>query len=125
MSPRKSTLFLSYLGVFTGALILVFVHAGLERRGDSPLVRERTAMVERFGLTDLCIFTDARYTRNPAVADLSTPFQDHPMSMEHFPSASVIAPPALLRRSPDSGAAGLSWKRAQGAQSPGKGTGSR
>jgi hypothetical protein len=125
MSPRKSTVFLSYLGVTAGALFLVFVHAALERRDDSPFVRERAAMVEKYGLTDLCIFTDARYTRNPAVADLSTPFQDHPMSMEHFPSASVIAPPALIRRSPDSGAAGLSWKRVQGPQSPTKGAGSK
>jgi hypothetical protein len=55
-------------------------------------------MVNKYGLTDLCLFTDARYTRNPAMADFATPFQDHPSSMEHFPSGSIIGPPAHVRQ---------------------------
>ena len=61
----------------------------------------RLALMERqvaaYGLTDLCIFTEARYTRNPAVADFWTAFQDHPASLEHFPSGSLIEPPPHLR----------------------------
>jgi hypothetical protein len=125
MSLRKSTVFLSYLGATTGVLILVFAQAALERRDDSPFLRERASMVERYGLTDLCIFTDARYTRNPAAADLGTPFQDHPFSMEHFPSASIIAPPALIRRSPNCGGANLPWTGGQKLRSDAKGAGSR
>jgi hypothetical protein len=55
-------------------------------------------VVQRYGLTDLCLFTDARYTRHPAMADLNTPFQDYPMSFEHFPSGSFLTPPQHLTR---------------------------
>jgi hypothetical protein len=47
-------------------------------------------------LTDLCLFTDAQYTRHPAVAVLNTPFQDYPLSFEHFPSGSLSGPPPHL-----------------------------
>ncbi len=49
--------------------------------------------MRRLGLTDLALFTEARYTRHPSQADRFTPFQEHPSSLEHFPSGSVAAPP--------------------------------
>ncbi|RMG68755.1 MAG: hypothetical protein D6710_09755 [Nitrospirae bacterium] len=48
-------------------------------------------IVKRFGLTDLSIFTEARYTRHPSLADLHSAFQDHPMSLEHFPTGSIVS----------------------------------
>lgn len=51
------------------------------------------ALAARLGLTDLAIFTEARYTRHPSQADLHSPFQDHPLALEHFPSGSLISPP--------------------------------
>jgi hypothetical protein len=51
------------------------------------------AMVRRLGLTDLALFTEARYTRHPSQADRFAPFQDHPGALEHFPTGSVVAPP--------------------------------
>ena len=45
------------------------------------------------GLTDLCISTEARYTRHPAVSDPMAPFMDHPGAIEHFPSGSFWTPP--------------------------------
>ncbi len=56
---------------------------------------EGAAVVKRFGLTDLALFNEARYTRHPSQADLFAPFQDHPGALEHFPSGSLVAPPAL------------------------------
>ncbi len=109
MVARKSTVFLSYLAATTGVFIFVFVYAALERREDSSFIRERITMAQRYGLTDLCIFTDARYARNPALADLSTPFQDHPGSLEHFPSGSTIAPPAVIRHDSGSKGSDVSW----------------
>lgn len=44
------------------------------------------ALVREAGLTDLALFTEARYSRHPSMADLHTAFQDNPMSFEHFPS---------------------------------------
>lgn len=101
MQKRKSTIFLSFVAVELLALLLVFGDVVYRLRRDAPFLRERMAMVEDFGLTDLCLFTDARYARHPAMADLNTAFQDHPVSLEHFPSGSIIAPPARMRRGLD------------------------
>lgn len=60
---------------------------------------ERAKLVRALGLTDLCLFTEARYTRHPAVADRHAAFQDHPGALEHFPSGSLAAPPPFLRES--------------------------
>jgi len=98
MLKRKSNIFFLCLAVNVFALLLVFTHAFFEGRNNTPLLRERAGMVEKYQLTDLCLFTDARYTRNPVMADFSTPFQDHPLSMEHFPSGSIISPPEHLAR---------------------------
>ncbi len=48
--------------------------------------------VAAFGLSDLCIATDARYIRNPAVSDRLTPYMDHPGNIEHFPTGSFWVP---------------------------------
>ncbi len=48
------------------------------------------------GLTDLCVSTEARYTRHPAVSDPMAPFMDHPGAVEHFPSGSFWAPPGFM-----------------------------
>ena len=48
--------------------------------------------VSGLGLTDLCISTEARYTRHPAVSDRVVAFMDHPGAIEHFPTGSFWAP---------------------------------
>ena len=47
--------------------------------------------VAGLGLTDLCVATEARYTRHPAVSDPMAPFMDHPGAIEHFPTGSFWA----------------------------------
>lgn len=64
-----------------------------------PQLLEKRALVKTYGLTDLCLFTEARYTRHPTLADQHSPFQDGPLSFEHFPSGTLFSPPpALLAR---------------------------
>ena len=58
-------------------------------RADAAATR---ALAARLGLTDLALFTEARYTRHPSQADLHSAFQDHPLALEHFPSGSLIVP---------------------------------
>lgn len=65
---------------------------------ERPFLQEKREMVKMLKLTDLCLFTEARYTRHPSLADLSTPFQEHPMALEHFPSGSIMPPPPHLLR---------------------------
>jgi hypothetical protein len=97
MSLRKSSLFLAFTASSVMCLAVLFAHGAAERRDQAPVLNEKRSIVERLGLTDLCLFTDARYTRNPAVADRSTPFQDNPMSLDYFPSGSIMPPPPHLR----------------------------
>lgn len=72
---------------------LMFIHASFRTGKDAPFLREKGEMVKRFELTDLCLFTEASYTRHLTQADLHTPFQDSPVSLEHFPSGSMVMPP--------------------------------
>jgi hypothetical protein len=75
-------------------------HAGAEAR-----FAANRALARWFAVTDLCLFTDARYTRHPSLADRHSPFQDYPLAMEHFPSGSLVLPPAHLA-APDQKAGG-------------------
>jgi hypothetical protein len=55
-------------------------------------------VVRTLELTDLCLFTEARYTRHLSQADVYSAFQDHPVSLEHFPTGSVAGPTTGLWR---------------------------
>lgn len=95
---RKSNLFLFYLAINIILLFLMFAHASFKKEIEMGFLRKRGEMVQRLGLSDLCLFTEASYTRHLSQADLHTPFQDYPMSLEHFPSGSLVMPPAALRK---------------------------
>ena len=60
-------------------------------------MHSKRVLVRELMLTDLAVWTKARYTRHPSQADLFTPFQDYPASVEHFPAGSIIAPPEHIR----------------------------
>jgi hypothetical protein len=93
---RKSTFFLFYVALNVILLFLIFTHASFTRKTGMEFVREKTEIVRKLQLTDLCLFTEASYTRHLSQADLHTPFQDSPMSLEHFPSGSLVAPPRSI-----------------------------
>jgi hypothetical protein len=95
---RKSDLFLSLVAACCLVLLFFSAHALVRIRNDAAAIGRTRALVEDLELTDLCLFTEARYTRNLSQADLQTPFQDHPMSLEHFPSGSLAMPPQGERR---------------------------
>jgi hypothetical protein len=79
----------TFLGSFADAARLAHLR--------EPAQALRAAQAERLRLTDLALFTEARYTRHRSLADLHSAFQDHPLSLEHFPSGSLLPPPAQLR----------------------------
>ena len=45
------------------------------------------------GLTDPALMTEARYGRHLSLSDRHTPFQDHPLAFDHFPTGSLLPPP--------------------------------
>jgi len=99
MEMRKSQTFLLFLAACCVLVALMYAHAGWRQRADAAELETRARVAGYHGLTDLCLFTDARYTRNPSMADFNTAFQDSPLSLEHFPSGSVLGiPPHLKHR---------------------------
>ena len=76
---------------------LTFTHAWLQRQADLPMIEAVAGVVANQELTDLSLFTEARYTRHASQADLHSAFQDHPIALEHFPTGSLVGPPAGLR----------------------------
>ncbi len=95
---RKSSFALILAGIGVLLIGLMFTHARLQRQTDLASIEAVAGVVANLELTDLALFTEARYTRHPSQADLHSAFQDHPVALEHFPTGSIAGPPAGLRR---------------------------
>lgn len=95
---RPSSLCLTLFGVCMVLMGLMFIHAYGQYRADGLYINQMSDVVKNLELTDLCLFTEARYTRHLSQADLHSAFQDHPLSLEHFPAGSIAGPPPGLRR---------------------------
>lgn len=94
MTVPKARVFIAVTVIQVVVLAAIFVwslRAGTERA--SREVAAQRELVLHLELTDLAIWTEARYTRHPSQADLFAPFQDGPSSIEHFPAGSVVAAP--------------------------------
>jgi len=79
-------------------LAFILIQAGYVTQGDLALLRQKSEVVKNLELTDLCLFTEARYTRHPSQADWHTARQSHPLALDHFPSGSIIGPPEILKK---------------------------
>ena len=91
---RKSSIYFSFVATLALGLTAFFLLYPLTvRRYHDGKLRESERLVRELGLTDLCLFTEARYTRHPSQADLHSAFQDHPLSFDHYPSGSMVMPP--------------------------------
>ncbi|MBI5848221.1 MAG: hypothetical protein HZB31_09795 [Nitrospirae bacterium] len=78
--------------------VALMMHAAAGRKAAGPRLERENRLVSSLKLTDLCLFTEARYTRHPSMADRNTAFQDYPFSFEHFPSGSLMPVPEILRK---------------------------
>jgi len=95
---RRSTYCLIVLCINMLLMGLIYAHASSGRRGDASSLARMAGEMGRLELTDLCLFTESRYTRHLSQTDLYSAFQDHPVSLEHFPAGSVAGPPRGVRR---------------------------
>jgi len=85
--------FLSFIALLVVLIVANLVWARQQRVQAEARARDSRELVRHLGLTDLAVWSEARYTRHPSQADLFTPFQEFPGSLEHFPAGSLIAPP--------------------------------
>lgn len=95
---RRSSVFFIQTVIGFIVLCLILIHSYMSIKDRENEISLKKEMVKTLGITDLCLFTEARYTRHPSMADLNTPFQDYPLSLEHFPSGSLIGPPGHVKR---------------------------
>ncbi|WIM04811.1 MAG: hypothetical protein OHM77_08865 [Candidatus Nitricoxidivorans perseverans] len=90
--PRPSSIAFALLAVAASGFLLTFADAAFLRGARLPVRAETAGLAARLGLTDIALFTEARYTRHPTQADLHSAFQDHPLAFEHFPTGSLHSP---------------------------------
>ncbi len=95
---RKSDSLLFFFSLCLFLFIATVVDSGRRQDAAVATLEKRADMVREYGLTDLALFTEARYTRHISQSDLHSAFQDHPMSLEHFPSGSFYLPPQVSNR---------------------------
>jgi len=93
---RYSTRFGSAMAVLVLAAAALGIHGLLAVHRAGPTLACVSSLVRALRLTDLCLFTEASYTRHLSMADLNTPFQDSPLTFEHFPSGSLASAPRHL-----------------------------
>ncbi len=98
MFRRKSNLFLIWIVFLLGLLGGLCGHTVIRQKADLLILQRRSEMVKSLELTDLALFTDARYTRHPSMADLNTAFQDYPMAFDYFPSGAILSVPPHLKK---------------------------
>ena len=94
----KYRIFIGLIAIECLVLFVFFFSGVLSLRTRHEELLEKRDLVQRLFLTDLSLWTEARYTRNPSQADVFSAFQDFPSAIEHFPAGSIIAPPAHLRK---------------------------
>lgn len=95
---RKSTVFLVLTIINVMVFSLLMLHARSVQGRAGELLASSSRIARELQLTDLCLFTEARYTRHPALGDVHAAFQDHPSALEHFPSGSLVPAPSPLVR---------------------------
>lgn len=98
MHLSYSTLYLGITGVLLAVMAGLGAYSYRAAVGATPVLSRMSLQVKRLELTDLCLFSEASYTRHLSMADRFTPFQDSPMAFEHFPSGAVAGPPSHLTR---------------------------
>ncbi len=89
----------SKLGICILILALLVLTAVIDNQRRQKTYAANIWMRQTFqktvGLTDLSITTAARYLRHYTLGDMTTPFQDYPASLDHFPAGFVYAPPDM------------------------------
>lgn len=94
----KCRIFLLVTAFEIFALTAFCIHGAVQSSAAGFRLQNNRDIARQLALTDLAIWTEARYTRNPSQTDFASPFQDFPGSPDHFPAGSVIAPPVFSNK---------------------------
>jgi hypothetical protein len=89
---RKADKFLLFLLGNLLVFALMFVHATVRTEANLPCLQNKAKIINYLGITDLCLSTEAAYTRHPSQSDWHSPFQSHPLALEYFPTGAIVTP---------------------------------
>lgn len=89
---RRFCVLLATAIALLGLLLLLGSRTAARMREQLP---PRQQLVQRLGLTDFALWSEARYTRHLSQADLFSAFQEAPGALDHFPAASIVPPPNI------------------------------
>ena len=92
----KPVFFLLFLATEFVILITLNIYAANLPESKFHQQTLKSEITRKLMLTDLSLWTEARYTRHPSQADYFTPFQDFPAAVEHFPAGSIVRLPDHL-----------------------------
>ncbi len=90
---RPSATFALVVLVLLAIACTLALHGHQRSLAEMEVAVLRDSLSRELGLTDLCLATEARYTRHPALTDELAPFMDYPGALEHFPTGLFWAPP--------------------------------
>ena len=74
-------------------LALIFGNQAENITKEQGKILRSRQLVRSLELTDLSLWTEARYSRHPSQADMFSAFQDSPSSLDFFPAGLLIPPP--------------------------------
>jgi hypothetical protein len=92
MSRVPLILILIVLGVETLVLGALAFYDRRPDPGQDQTQSNNAQLVQALMLTDLSLWTEARFTRHPSQADCFTPFQNSPGAPDQFPSGTWLNP---------------------------------
>jgi len=95
MTSGRGAVYLGLLAALAALCVLAAFDAARRQADAEARIAADRALARWVVATDPFLFTEARYTRHPSLADLHSPFQDHPLALEHFPTGALVAPPPL------------------------------
>lgn len=88
----KCKIFLTIIVLECFTLTAIYIHGKIQSSTAQFRLLHNREIAQQLTLTDLAIWTEARYTRHPSQTDFFTPFQDFPGAPDHFPAGSIISP---------------------------------
>ena len=99
MKKMRYRIFALLMAVEALALGLLVTAGYFSALRTDPARRCNRQLVQVFELTDLAIWTGARYTRHLSQADTFAAFQDTMGALEHFPAGTLAPMPPMNRPS--------------------------
>lgn len=92
-SPKRIAAFLFGAWVVELCLTLWLLFRLQPGVAESERLKGEEQTVRVLMLTDCCVTTESRHTRNISLPEPLAPFQDMPGFYDHFPSSTFLAPP--------------------------------